>query len=251
MSKNIIYEVNDTPPLPVLILAGFQHVLTLFGATTLVPLIFGPAMGMSTAQIGLFVSSVYLAMGLATLLQTSRFGSGLPIVQGSSFSFIPSIMTIIGIYGSMGTNVCMQYIGGSLIAGGIVFSLVGYTKLVGKVKKYIGPVTIGPTIMAIGFSLATTAIGGNAANYWPVSLAVVVFIFLFSLRMDNIFMNIFSILLSVVIVYLICLVLSLGGIFDPSHPAFIDIESIKNAPCMFIQADIPPKFSESRYAPID
>jgi uracil-xanthine permease len=253
MSKNIIYEVNDTPPLPVLILAGFQHVLTLFGATTLVPLIFGPAMGMSTAQIGLFVSSVYLAMGLATLLQTSRFGSGLPIVQGSSFSFIPSIMTIIGIYGSMGTNVCMQYIGGSLIAGGIVFSLVGYTKLVGKVKKYIGPVTIGPTIMAIGFSLATTAIGGNAANYWPVSLAVVVFIFLFSLRMDNIFMNIFSILLSVVIVYLICLVLSLGGIFDPSHPAFIDIESIKNAPWFKFTGISPwglPKFSMAAFGAI-
>ncbi|WP_232619121.1 solute carrier family 23 protein, partial [Acetomicrobium sp. S15 = DSM 107314] len=39
------------------------------------------------------------AMGIATLIQTHpKLGSGLPIVQGSSFSFIPPIMTIIGAY---------------------------------------------------------------------------------------------------------------------------------------------------------
>ena len=42
--KQIIYGIEDRPPTPILILAGAQHVLTLFGATTLVPLIFGPAM---------------------------------------------------------------------------------------------------------------------------------------------------------------------------------------------------------------
>ena len=44
--KNLVYGVDDVPSLPILLLAGAQHVLTLFGATTLVPLIFGPAMGM-------------------------------------------------------------------------------------------------------------------------------------------------------------------------------------------------------------
>ncbi|HDQ93094.1 MAG TPA: xanthine permease, partial [Synergistetes bacterium] len=43
--KNLVYNVEDRPPTPIMILAGLQHVLTLFGATTLVPLIFGPAMG--------------------------------------------------------------------------------------------------------------------------------------------------------------------------------------------------------------
>ncbi|HOG14822.1 MAG TPA: xanthine permease, partial [Synergistales bacterium] len=49
--KSIVYGVNDKPPAPIMVLAGLQHVLTLFGATTLVPLIFGPAMGMTTSQI--------------------------------------------------------------------------------------------------------------------------------------------------------------------------------------------------------
>ena len=164
--KQLVYGIDDRPPTPILILAGAQHVLTLFGATTLVPLIFGPAMGMTTQQIGAFIGCVYFSMGIATLIQTHpKLGSGLPIVQGSSFSFIPPIMTIIGAYKAMGPDVVMQYIGGSLLIGGLVLSLLGYSKLIGHVRKFITPVVIGPTIMAIGFTLAPVAIQYNAANY--------------------------------------------------------------------------------------
>ena len=103
MAKKLIYGLDDNPPFPIMILAGVQHVLTLFGATTLVPLIFGPAMGMDVLQVAAFISCVYFGMGVATLIQTHpRLGSGLPIVQGSSFSFIPSVMTVIGAYKAMG-----------------------------------------------------------------------------------------------------------------------------------------------------
>ena len=155
MAKKLIYGLDDNPPFPIMILAGVQHVLTLFGATTLVPLIFGPAMGMDVLQIAAFISCVYFGMGVATLIQTHpRLGSGLPIVQGSSFSFIPSVMTVIGAYKAMGPEAVMQYIGGALILGGILLSVVGYSGIVGYVRKVITPVVIGPVIMAIGFSLA-------------------------------------------------------------------------------------------------
>ncbi len=242
----LVYGIDDKPRLPIMVLAGAQHVLTLFGATTLVPLIFGPAMNMSPAEIGFFISCVYLSMGLATLLQTSVFGSGLPIVQGSSLSFIPPIMTIIGIYGSQGSNVCLQYIGGSLILGGVLMGVMGYAGLVGKIKRFITPVTVGPTIMAIGFSLAPVAVGMNAANYWPVSLAVVGLIFFFSLGTKRRYINIFSILSSVVIVYLICLALSLSGIFDSAHPAYVNLSSIAEAKWFQFTGLAPwgaPKFS--------
>ena len=94
--KKVIFGIDDKPALPIAIMAGAQHVLTLFGATTLVPLIFGPAMGMSPAQIATFIGCVYFGMGVATLIQTWPVtGSGLPIVQGSSFSFIPPIMNTV------------------------------------------------------------------------------------------------------------------------------------------------------------
>jgi len=188
--KKVVYGINDVPPPAILVLAGAQHVLTLFGATTLVPLILGPEMGMTRAEIGFFISCVYLAMGIATLIQTHpKLGSGLPIVQGSSFSFIPPIMTIIGIYKAMGPNVVMQYVGGALISGGLLLSFLGYSRIVGYIRKIITPVVIGPTIMAIGFSLAPTAVQYNAANYWPISLLVVFLIFLFSLLHSHLLLN--------------------------------------------------------------
>jgi len=138
--KKVFYGLTDKPPTPIMILAGAQHVLTLFGATTLVPLIFGPAMGMSTVQMGAFISCVYFAMGVATLIQTHpKLGSGLPIVQGSSFSFIPSIMTIIGAYHALGPEQIMQYIGGGLIGGGLLLSFIGYSRIIGVIRKIITP----------------------------------------------------------------------------------------------------------------
>ncbi|NLV81704.1 MAG: purine/pyrimidine permease [Synergistaceae bacterium] len=245
--KQLIYGINDRPPTPILILAGAQHVLTLFGATTLVPLIFGPAMGMSTQQIGAFIGCVYFAMGIATLIQTHpKLGSGLPIVQGSSFSFIPSIMTIIGAYKAMGPDVVMQYIGGALIVGGVVLALLGYSKIIGRITKYITPIVIGPTIMAIGFTLAPIAIQFNAANYWPISLLVVALVFFFSLMSKNKYFNIFAVLGSITIAYLICLALSLTGIFSPQHAAFINLQGIADAPWIRYNIFMPwgaPKFS--------
>ena len=229
--KQLIYGIDDRPPTPILILAGAQHVLTLFGATTLVPLICGPAMGMTTEQIGAFIGCVYFSMGIATLIQTHpKLGSGLPIVQGSSFSFIPPIMTIIGAYKAMGPDVVMQYIGGSLVVGGLVLSMLGYSKLIGRIRKIITPVVIGPTIMAIGFTLAPTAIQFNAANYWPISLLVVAMVFFFSLVSKNKYCKIFAVLGSITIAYLICLLLSVMGIFAEGHAAFINLQGVIDAP---------------------
>ena len=245
--KELVYGINDCPPTPILILAGAQHVLTLFGATTLVPLICGPAMGMTTEQIGAFIGCVYFAMGIATLIQTHpKLGSGLPIVQGSSFSFIPPIMTIIGAYKAMGPDVVMQYVGGSLIVGGLVLSLLGYSKLIGRIRKIITPVVIGPTIMAIGFTLAPTAIQFNAANYWPVSLMVVARVFFFSLVSKNKYFNIFAVLGSISIAYLLCLTLSVTGVFAVGHPAYINLQGVIDAPWLRYNLVMPwgaPKFS--------
>ena len=227
--KELVYGVDDVPSLPILLLAGAQHVLTLFGATTLVPLIFGPAMGMTPAQIGFFISCVYFAMGVCTLIQTSPFGSGLPIVQGSSFSFIPPIMTIVGVYSAQGTNVILQYIGGALISGGVCLVLLGQFGLIGRIRRFVGPITVGTTIMAIGFSLAGTAISGNAAGYWPASLTVVVLIFLFGLGVKGRYVNIFSVLLSVVIVWGACFALSRAGVFQPGHPVYIGLDNVNAA----------------------
>lgn len=244
--KKVLYGIDDKPSLGVAILAGAQHVLTLFGATTLVPLSVGPAMGMTQSQIAVFIGCVYFGMGIATLIQTHpKLGSGLPIVQGSSFSFIPPIMTIVGLYQSQGPDAIMQHVGGALIAGGVILGLIGYTGLVGKIRNIITPVVIGPTIMAIGFSLAGTAIE-SASTYWPVSILVVVLVFYFSLISKNRYFNIFAILAAIAAAYLACLAGTFTGVFKEGHAAFVNLDTVASADWLRLKLAIPwgaPKFS--------
>ena len=261
MARQIVYGIDDRPPFMIMLLSGAQHVLTLFGATTLVPLLLGPAMGMDTLQIASLISCVYFGMGVATLIQTCpRLGSGLPIVQGSSFSFIPPISTVIGIYGAVAVvggkevvtnpDVVMQYVGGGLIAGGILLAVIGYSGVIGVIRRLITPVVIGPVIMAIGFSLAGTAISGNAAKYWPASLAVVVLIFAFSLISRNKYVNIFAILAAIVLVYWICLGLSITEIFPADHPAYIDLGRIAGAPWLRDVRNVVLPWGAPKFSPL-
>ncbi len=165
-------------------------------------------------------------MGLATILQLT-IGSKLPIVQGSSFSFLTPIFAIITIITSQqgSSYTIMQTFAGALIVGGLIETIIGYSGLVGILKKFITPVVIGPTIMLIGFSLFDVAVSLNAAKYWPISLLVVAGIFIFSLLVKG-KINLFPVLFSIILVYLLCLILSLTGKFTSEHPAYISLQKV-------------------------
>ncbi|USS40354.1 uracil-xanthine permease family protein [Thermococcus aggregans] len=132
------------------VLLGFQHVLAMFGATVTVPLVVGTAIGLEQREIALLIQVVLLAMGIATLLQTT-IGSRYPIVQGSSFAFIPGLISI-------GKSLGLAAVEGALIVGGLIEAAIGAFGVVGKVKRLFSPVVTGVTIMLIGFSLAHVAV---------------------------------------------------------------------------------------------
>ncbi|MBA2862702.1 uracil-xanthine permease family protein [Methanococcus maripaludis] len=129
---------------------GFQHVLAMFGATVTVPLVVGYAIGLSMSEIALLLQAVLLAMGVATLLQTYA-GSRFPIVQGSSFAFIPGLIAV-------GSGMGLAAVEGALIMGGVIEAATGALGLIGKLKKLFSPIVTGVTIMLIGFSLANVAV---------------------------------------------------------------------------------------------
>ncbi len=225
------WPIDSYPPWGFSILAGIQHVFTLFGATTLVPILFGNAMGMNPEQKGLFIATVYMVMGIATLIHVDkRIGSGLPIVQGSSFSFISPLMTVFAAVKKQGGGVpqMMQAMGGALIYGGIYEMVVGYSGLIGLLKRVLTPIAIGPTIMLIGFGLSGVAVNNAATNWW-LSLLVVTLIFTFSLIVKNKRLNAFSVLISVVTVYTIALILSLAHVFPSNSPSYVHIEAVAKA----------------------
>lgn len=133
------------------IVLGFQHVLAMFGATVTVPLVVGSVIGLSMSEIALLIQAVLLAMGVATLIQTF-IGSKFPIVQGSSFAFIPGLISIGSGAGGLAA------VQGALIVGGIIEALTGALGLIGKLKKLFSPIVTGITIMLVGFSLSNVAL---------------------------------------------------------------------------------------------
>jgi len=245
----MIYRLEDKPPLGLAILLGLQHVLTLFGATTLVPLLLGGQIfGDNPKEIATFIGNVYLGMGITTLFQIWRFtGSGLPIIQGSSFAFLAPIGAIAAMGKAANLDSCgiMQMICGALIAGGFVELVVGYSGLIGKIKKWVTPVVMGPTIMLIGFGLADVAVSFNASKHWLISLAVVAGIFLFALVLKTRLFNLFPVFLSISLVYLFCIIMTLSGTFPDTHPGYVKIANITNAD--WFQYPVPFRYGAPKF----
>jgi solute carrier family 23 (nucleobase transporter), member 1 len=222
------YGLDDVPkPFTKALGLGVQHVLTMFGATVLVPLLLGPAMGMDTVQIAILASSVFIASGIATFLQVS-IGSRLPIIQGVSFAFLVPFFAIIAAHPG---EEAMRYIAGAIILGAVVEIVVGYTGLLGTLRRFVTPVTIAPVIALIGLSLFGAA-AGTASSHWGMSLLMLALVFVFSLILSKRyrFFSLFPILLAMVTTYVISWILTMAGVFEAESAAGVSFAGMGDAP---------------------
>ena len=205
------YGLEDKPePFTRALGLGLQHVLTMFGATILVPLLLGPGMGMDAGQIAILASSVFICSGIATFLQVS-IGSKLPIIQGVSFAFLVPFFAIIAKYPDPSA---MQYIAGMILVGAVVEITIGFGGLFGLLRKYVTPITIAPVIALIGLSLFAPA-AGTASLHWPLSLLMLALVFVYSLVLapKRRFFSLFPVLLAIITSYVVAWIFTAAGVF--------------------------------------
>src|SRR5256884_3157410 len=100
--RDVVYP-EDRLPWPQTILMGLQHVMAMFGATVLVPLI-----------LGFNPNTVIFFSGVATLIFLFVTGFKVPSYLGSSFSFIGSVLAVPG---TQNPHHGLAY-GGTAMAGG-------------------------------------------------------------------------------------------------------------------------------------
>ena len=147
MSKNpnLVYDVQDRPPLSKIFIFGFQQLLAIMAATIAVPTIIGLPMQIPAALLG---------AGIGTIVYLLFTKSKSPVFLGSSFAFLNSLFVALA-YGYCGIIV------GSIFAGLVYVILALVIKFVGTnwVSKLMPPVIIGPTVAIIGLSLAGSAMG--------------------------------------------------------------------------------------------
>lgn len=140
---------------------GAQHVLTMYGGIIAPPLIVGGAAGVSPTQLGLLVASCLFIGGLATILQSVGvpwFGSQLPLVQGTSFASVATLVAIVTKDGGLPAAF------GSVIASALIGLII--TPFFARIIRFFPGVVTGTVITTIGLSLmpvaANWAMGNNS-----------------------------------------------------------------------------------------
>ena len=232
-NSSLLYGINDSPPMGETIILGFQHYLTMFGSTVAIPLLLAPALGITDpVQKGWLIATMFFVSGITTLLQTI-WGNRLPIVQGGTFSFLAPTFAICGMaaLANAGWEVRMQHVQGAIIAGSLAEIIVGASGLVGRLLKFVGPITIAPTIALIGLSLFKFG-APEAGRYWPIGGLTIFLIILFSqyLRNKHRTFELYPILLAIVTAWIISAICTALGIFPAGHPAHTSLANLKDAP---------------------
>lgn len=141
--KDVIYDVEEVPKEGILLGLSFQHLFAMFGATVLVPIL-----------VGIDPSVALLSSGLGTLAHLSVTTFKIPAYMGSSFAYIAAMQMLMKTDG-------IGAVAQGAITGGLVYLVVALVvKAIGNewIDKILPPVVVGPIVMVIGLSLASTAV---------------------------------------------------------------------------------------------
>ena len=157
---------DERLPLGQTVVLGLQHVVAMFGATALAPLLMG-----FDPNLAIFFS------GVATLLFFVVVGGRLPSYLGSSFAFIAVVIAATGYSGS-GPNPNIGVALGGIIAAGALYTLIGVIVAAagpGWIERLMPPIVTGAIVAAIGLNLAPIAvkgISGSSVDTWIGLLTV-------------------------------------------------------------------------------
>lgn len=136
---------DERLPWPQTAAMGVQHVIAMFGATVLAPILMG------------FDPNVAILMsGIGTLIFFVLVGGRVPSYLGSSFAFIGVVIAATGYAGS-GPNANLGLALGGIIACGVLYTLIGLVVMAtgtGWIERFMPPVVTGAVVAVIGLNLA-------------------------------------------------------------------------------------------------
>lgn len=155
LKSTSIYDLDGVPPLRQAFPLGMQQLLAMFVGNIVPMLLVSSAAGLSADQTTLLLQSSILGAGVATLIQVLpikignfQIGSGLPVMLGLTYTFLPiSISTSIR-YG-------LGALFGAQLIGAIFTILIGLA--IPKIRKFFPPIVTGTIIVSIGVSCFPTA----------------------------------------------------------------------------------------------
>lgn len=184
-------DPDYTPPIARAIPLGIQHVLAMFISNVTPAIIVAGAagFGFGSPDVGNLIYMIQMSMlfaGIATLIQTigmGPVGAKLPIVQGTSFAFIPIMIPAVAGAGVAGLSGLMT----GVVIGGIFHFCIGF--FIGRIRFALPPLVTGLIVLMIGLALIKVGIeyaAGGAGDFnrskpewgglqnWSVALVVII-----------------------------------------------------------------------------
>lgn len=169
-SREALFQLNGIPPLGMSVSLALQHLVAMIVGCVTPAIIIANALGLPQSERVLLIQVSLVMSAVTTLIELfpigGKLGSGLPVMFGISFAYLPSMQAIVGGGGDIAT------IAGAMVVGGIVAAVVGV--FVKKIRRFFPPIITGTVVFTIGLSLYPTAInymaGGTGNTYEVVVL---------------------------------------------------------------------------------
>ncbi|ENM5924912.1 uracil-xanthine permease [Vibrio mimicus] len=167
---DLVYQLNDRPPLPQTLFAALQHLLAMFVAVITPSLIICQSLGVPADQTNTIISMSLFASGLSSFIQIRTFGpigSGLLSIQGTSFNFLgPIIGAGLALKaGGASIEAMMAAIFGTILVAS--FAEILLSRVLQFAQRVITPLVSGIVVTLIGLTLVQVGLismgGGYAA----------------------------------------------------------------------------------------
>jgi putative pyrimidine permease RutG len=158
---------DERLPWPQTAAMGVQHVIAMFGATVLAPIL-----------MGFEPNTAILMSGIGTLVFFLITAGKVPSYLGSSFAFIGVVIAATG-YAGKGPNTHIELALGAIIVCGIVYAIIGaivQAAGTGWIERLMPPVVTGAVVAVIGLNLAAVPIKNMAASNFESWMQAVTFV---------------------------------------------------------------------------
>ncbi|MGP1385228.1 MAG: uracil-xanthine permease family protein [Thainema sp.] len=223
-ATDMIYGLYAKPPLRETLAAALQHVLAAFVNIIAPAIVVGSSIGLEASDTSFLISMSLFISGIATFIQVHRIGpvgSGLLSIQGTSFAFVGTIVTVgtAAVAGGRSPTQTLAYLLTICMLGAFVEIIL--SQFIEPLKKVMTPLVSGIVVVMIGLSLirvAITAMGGGSAaiangtfatpQNLIVSLLVLTVIVVLNCTRSS-FLRMSAILIGLIVGYLVALPLGM------------------------------------------
>ncbi len=167
LAQGGVIAPDERLPWPQTAVMGVQHVIAMFGATVLAPIL-----------MGFDPNTAILMSGIGTLIFFLLTGGKVPSYLGSSFAFIGVVMAATA-YAGKGPNANLAVALGGIIVCGALYVLIGLAvQAVGTrwIERFMPPVVTGAVVAVIGLNLASVPVKNMASSNFDAWMQLVTFV---------------------------------------------------------------------------